>query len=127
MNFYEDEKQSQQEIYSPTPEIKIKKWYQKICTACIHYSRDYGEYDNEGWAICDENQKLGNMKSFPKCNAKSCKKFSAKGILNKESDWWSLIGGMTDMNLPEDLDGKIAFSILDFNERMGDYKVGRIE
>lgn len=127
MSFWEDEKQSQQEKYSPTPIIKIKKIYQKICTACVHYSRDYGEYDNIGWAICDEEQKLGNIKSFPKCNAKSCKKFSAKDVLDRESDWWGLIGGMYGMKLHKDLDYKIAHSVLNFNDRLGDYKVGRIE
>lgn len=111
--------------YNPTPKIKIKKWYQKICTACVFYSRDYGEYDNTGWAICDENQRLGNMKSFPRCNAKTCKKFSAKDVLDLEDDYWSMI---MDFDKAFGKNGyKKLHKLLEFNERMGDYKVGRIE
>lgn len=116
---------TQQEIYSPTPTIKIKKWYVKVCSACIHSSRDFGEYDNVGWAYCEEDKKLGNLKPFPYCSAKKCKSFSsiAPGM---ESDWWELTGNMICLKLKNDLDIKIAHSVLEFNKRMGNYKVGRI-
>lgn len=115
----------QQERYSPTPTIKIKKWYIKVCSACIYSSRDFGEYDNVGWAYCEIYKNLGNLKSFPYCSAKKCKSFSPI-TAGEESDWWGLLGNMTNLNLKNGLDSKIAHSILKFNERMGNYKVGRI-
>ncbi len=125
-SIFDEKPKTQQEIYSPTPTIKIKRWYEKICIACNYVVHDYGEYDNVGWWECDKPMPLGNLKAFPYCNAKSCKHFEAKDVIDKESDYWSLIGCMYSMKLKEGLDSKIAWSVIEFNERMGDYKVGRI-
>lgn len=113
----------QQEKYSPTPKIKIKKWYVKVCSACIHSSRDFGDYDLVGWDYCAINQKLGNMKSFPKCNAKSCKKFEAKSLLIDAG--WSYMMDFENVFSKSQYMNRLM-NYLKFNERMGDYKVGRL-
>lgn len=114
---------TQQEIYSPTPTVKIKKWYEKVCSACIYSSREFGDYDNVGWAYCEVNQKLGNMKSFPKCNAKSCKEFEPVSLL-MDNGWCYMME--FEAVFSEGQYMKRLMNYLKFNERMGNYKVGRI-
>ncbi|WP_108062661.1 hypothetical protein [Poseidonibacter lekithochrous] len=120
-----DNSKTQTNLYSPTPKIKIIKWHKSTCIACIHASKDYGEYDCIGWWECNEYQKLGNLKSFPNCNASSCKKFCPKSVSKHECDYWEMI---TDFE--KYLGGKGAYkkihNLLDFNQRMGDYEIGRI-
>lgn len=120
-----DKSKSQMEIYSPAPKIKIKKWYEKICSACVHVTHDFGEYDNTGWYECDKNQRLGNLNSFPVCNAKSCKNFSPKRVCGHENDYWAMLSDFEKYFFKQRAYKKL-FNLLDFNERMGDYKVGRI-
>lgn len=122
-DFYFGRKLTQQEIYSPTPTIKIKKWYVKVCTAYIYSSRDFGEYDNVGQAYCEANQKLGNMKSFPRCNAKSCKEFAPKSLL-MDHGWCYMMDFQNVFSKDQYMERLMNY--LKFNERMGNYKVGRI-
>ncbi len=115
---------SQMDICSPAPKIKIKKWFEKVCIACSNATHDYGEYDSTGWYECNEGQKLGNLKSFPFCSAKKCNKFSPKSTDGHQCDYWSMI---MDFDKSFKIDGyKRLHILLDFNERMGNYKVGRI-
>lgn len=115
---------SQMDIYSPVPKIKIKKWYMKICIACTHVTHDYGEYDSVGCYECEESQKLGNLKFFPYCSAKNCNKFNPTGTDGYRSDYWQMI---MDFDKAFKEDGYIKLhNLLQFNERMGNYKVGRI-
>lgn len=119
-----ENKLSQMDIYSTTPKIKIKKWFEKVCIACNNVAHDYGEYDSVGWWECDKNQRLGNLKSFPYCSAKNCNKFNLKTTYKKESDYWMMIG---DFDKAFGKNGyKKLHNLLDFNKRMGDYKIGII-
>lgn len=121
---FDEKKVSQTDIYSPAPKIKIKKWFKKVCIACNHASKDYGEYDSIGWFKCDNGEKLGNLKSFPKCSAKKCKNFTPRLTYTHESDYWCMIG---DFDKAFGSNGyKKLHDLLKFNERMGDYKVGRV-
>ena len=117
---------TQQEIYSPTPAIKIIKWYEKVCSACSYATKDYGEYDSVGWWECSQCQRLGTLKPFPFCSAKRCDLFTPSLTVNHEADWWIIIGRMCDKKFKKDLDVHIAHSVTEFNKRMGDYKTGRI-
>ncbi len=124
-SIFDKEKKTQSEIYSPTPTIKLVKFYAFICTACTHNHHEFGEYDNVGYAYCEEEKSLSNLKCFPKCSAKSCESFDRR-TPGYEDDYWNLLGGMDKFNFKDDLDSKIAHSILNFNERMGDYRIGRV-
>ena len=109
--------------YSPTPKIKIKKWYEKVCSACIYSSREFGEYDNVGWAYCSKNQRLGNLKHFPICNSKYCNEFKTESLM--VDDGWRYITDFERVFSESQYIDKLM-NYLKFNERMGDYKVGRI-
>jgi len=123
IDFLDLSKRTQQEKYSPTPKIKIKKWYQTVCTACIHLTHDYGEYDTVGWHECEEKQKLSNLKCFPYCSANSCKNFIP--ICLSHHDGWCYLEDFQNAFGKEKCYEKLR-AFLDFNKRMGDYKVGRI-
>lgn len=124
--FYEpvNGKISQADIYSPTPKIKIKRWYQKLCFACNSMRHEYGDYDSVGWYECEESEKLGNLKSFSYCSAKSCNKFNPKKTASFEDDYWSML--MDFEKVFGENGSKKLFKLIDFNERMGDYRIGRI-
>ena len=121
---FEEKAFTQMDIYSPSPKIKIKKWFEKPCIACNNAIKDYGEYDSVGWFECSESEKLGNLKCFPYCSAKKCNKFNPKISYNHKSDYWLMIGDF-DKAFGENGFKKLI-NLLAFNERMGDYKVGRI-
>ena len=114
----------QQKKYSHTPKIKIKKWREKVCIACVHNSKDFGEYDTVGWHVCNENRRIGKLKRFPNCSAKHCDKFNPRRTVTRESDYWLMI---MDFEKAFGRSGyKQLHKLLEFNERIGDYKVGRI-
>ena len=120
---YDNYNKIQQEKYSPTPKIKIKKWYEKVCSACIYSSREFGDYDNVGWCYCSKDQRIGNLKSFPKCNAKSCNEFEAESLLL--DDGWNYMSDFEQVFSKSQYMSRLM-NYLKFNERMGDYKIGRI-
>ena len=122
---FDEQKFSRMDIYSPKPKIKIKKWFEKVCISCNNASKDYGEYDSTGWFECYESKRLGNLKSFPYCSAKKCDKFMPRLTCNHESDYWTMIG---DFDKAFGKNGyKKLHNLLQFNERMGNYKIGRIQ
>lgn len=121
---FNEQKFSQMDIYSPVPKIKIKRWFEKVCIACNNVNKDYGEYDSIGWFECDECQRLGNLKSFPYCSSKKCSKFNPKTTGGYESDYWMMI---MDFEKVFGQNGyKKLHNLLQFNERMGNYKTGRV-
>lgn len=115
---------TQQEKYSPTPKIKITKWYEKVCIACQHAQKDFGDYDNVGWWECNMEKRLANLNSFPMCNAKSCSAFKPPLYSNKlHGDYW---GNIMEFDKYFKDGSEALWKLIEFNKRMGDYKIGRI-
>jgi len=111
----------------PIHEIKITKWYKKVCSACSNYFRDFGDYDNVEWNECRENKKLLNLKCFPLCNAISCDRFNPKEVFELENDYWSMIGRMDKLKWGLKRESNFVWNILQFNERLGCYKSGIVQ
>ena len=125
MNLFEEYQKelSQEEIYSPSPTIKIVKWNEKICKICRNCFHEFGEYDNEGYYICDEEgTKLEGLKCFPNCSAKSCKKFTPKCL--SDNDGWAYLDEF-EKAFGNECYKKLAI-YLDYKKRMGDYTIGRL-
>ena len=125
-SMFEKEILTQQEIYSPSINIKFVKFNTALCSVCAFSGHEYGDYDNVGYAFCAKDMPLVNLKCFPKCDAKSCINFISDNP-NRESDYWDMLGNMYDKKDFKNInDSEIAHSILRFNDRMGDYKYGRM-
>ncbi len=104
---------------------KIIKWFKKLCFACVscNYEMDEGDYSTTGSFYCDSEHPASNLSFFPNMEApKNCNNFIPNRSEEIRGEWFKIMWDLEGEDVETEEAFKIAHNIIDFNERMGNYK-----